>query len=97
MLTDATIQVLGPDAIASAPQSLGGEDFAWFLESIPGALARLGTRGCDMADDLDLHQGTFDVDEQAIGVGVKVMVATALGALGGASAREPLPGAAALG
>jgi len=50
-----------------------------------------------MADGLDLHQGTFDVDEQAIGVGVKVMVATARGALGGASAREPLPGAAALG
>ena len=49
MLTDAATHVLGPDAVASAPQSLGGEDFAWFLESIPGALARLGTRGRGMA------------------------------------------------
>lgn len=30
---------------------------------------------------LDLHRGTFDVDETAIGVGVRFMVATALAAL----------------
>ncbi len=97
MLTDATAHVLGPDAVAPAPQSLGGEDFAWFLESIPGALARLGTRGDETSGDLDLHQGTFDVDERAIGIGVKVLAATALAGFGGSSAREPLPGAAALG
>ncbi len=31
---------------------------------------------------LDLHQGSFDVDEDAIAVGVRVLVATALAALG---------------
>ena len=86
MLANAVEKVLGGDAAAPAPQSLGGEDFAWYLESIPGALARLGTRGRDMADDLDLHQGGFDIDERAIGIGVKVMVATALEALGGGRA-----------
>jgi amidohydrolase len=81
MLTDAVEHVLGPDAASPAPQSLGGEDFAWYLESIPGALARLGTRGPGATGDLDLHQGTFDIDERAIEIGVKVMVATALRAL----------------
>ena len=36
MIAAAADRVLGSDAIAAAPQSLGGEDFAWYLESIPG-------------------------------------------------------------
>ena len=91
MLAAAAEQVLGGDAVASAPQSLGGEDFAWYLESVPGSLARLGTRGRDLADDFDIHQGAFDVDERAIGIGVKVMVAAALTATrGSAVAPEPM-------
>jgi hypothetical protein len=78
-----------------APQSLGGEDFAWYLESIPGALARLGTRKPGSGDDFDIHQPTFDVDERAIGIGVKLMAATALTAMSsGPSATEPMPGVA---
>jgi amidohydrolase len=63
---------------------------------VPGALARLGTRPPGGADG-DLHQPSFDVDERAIGVGVRVMVATALTALWhGAAAPEP-PGPPARG
>jgi amidohydrolase len=96
MVEAAADRVLGPDAVVAAPQSLGGEDFAWYLESIPGALARLGTRRPGSGDDFDIHQPTFDVDERAIGVGVRLMVATALTAMsgGGPTAQEPLPGAA---
>ena len=96
MVEAAADRVLGSDAIVSAPQSLGGEDFAWYLESIPGALARLGTRTPGSGADFDIHQPAFDVDERAIGVGVRLMVATALTAMGGAgsAASEPLPGAA---
>jgi amidohydrolase len=42
-------------------------------------LARLGTHGS--GEPLDLHRGTFDVDERAIGVGVRLMARTALHAL----------------
>jgi len=96
MVEAAADRVLGSDAIVSAPQSLGGEDFAWYLESIPGALARLGTRTPGSGADFDIHQPAFDVDERAIGVGVRLMVATALTAMGGAGSAtsEPLPGAA---
>ncbi|WP_046469782.1 M20 family metallopeptidase [Allosalinactinospora lopnorensis] len=82
MLRDACTQTLGQESLASTPQSLGGEDFAWYLEQVPGALARLGTHSSNSDEPmLDLHRGTFDVDERAIGTGVQLMVATALTAL----------------
>ncbi|TDQ45025.1 M20 family metallopeptidase [Actinorugispora endophytica] len=83
MLQDACVRVLGAQAVAATPQSLGGEDFAWYLENTPGAYARLGTHWTAPADRpmLDLHRGTFDIDERAIAVGVQLMAATALTAL----------------
>jgi metal-dependent amidase/aminoacylase/carboxypeptidase family protein len=98
MFAAAAEQTIGPDAVVSTPQSLGGEDFAWYLESVPGSYARLGVRTPGSPEELDIHQPTFDVDERAIGVGVHVMAATALNALWDDNTRitsEPLPGAAA--
>ncbi|HUC57406.1 MAG TPA: amidohydrolase [Streptosporangiaceae bacterium] len=80
MIAAAADRVLGPDALATAPQSLGGEDFAWYLESIPGSLVRLGTRRPGSSGEVDIHQPLFDVDERCIAVGVKVMAATAMSA-----------------
>jgi len=81
MLAEAAEGVLGEGASAPTEQSLGGEDFGWYLESIPGAFARLGTREPGSAHLADIHQGTFDVDERAIGTGVRFLAATALTAL----------------
>jgi amidohydrolase len=81
MFRAAVVSVLGDDGVTGTPQSLGGEDFGWYLESIPGALARLGVAAPGMAGAYDLHRGTFDVDERCIAIGVRVMVATALTAL----------------
>ena len=81
--------VLGADSVVSTAQSLGGEDFAWYLSSVPGALARLGTRTPGTRVVRDLHQPTFDVDERAIGVGIRVMAATALTAASGGSPDHP--------
>ena len=71
ILEEAVAEAVGPDAATQAQQSLGGEDVAWYFESIPGALARLGTRGTETPTDLDIHQANFDIDEKAIGVGVE--------------------------
>jgi len=81
MIASAAAGVLGQHAVMHTPQSLGAEDFAWYLASVPGALARLGTRTPGSAVQHDLHQPTFDVDERAIGVGVRVLSATTLAAL----------------
>ncbi|MGH3388279.1 MAG: amidohydrolase [Actinomadura sp.] len=81
LFRSAAGQILGDDAVVPTPQSLGGEDFGWYLESIPGALARLGVRTPGSTGEYDLHRGDFDVDERCIGVGVRVLVGTALTAL----------------
>jgi amidohydrolase len=71
----AVERVLGPAAVVSAPQSWGGDDFAWYLRSAPGAYLRLGTHDPARSDAaLDLHAGHFDVDEAAIAVGIRTLV-----------------------
>jgi amidohydrolase len=76
----AVLQGLGASALAETAQSMGGEDFAWYLEHVPGALARLGVRPPGTTA-FDLHQGTFDIDETALAVGVRYTVALARQAL----------------
>ncbi len=78
----AVLAALGAAALADTEQSMGGEDFAWYLEATPGALARLGVRRPGAAS-FDLHQGTFDIDEAALAVGVEYTVALARQALHG--------------
>ncbi|MEU8847072.1 M20 family metallopeptidase [Streptomyces sp. NPDC048564] len=68
----------GADSVESTEQSLGGEDFSWYLEHVPGAMARLGVRVPGDRIGRDLHQGDFDVDESAIKVGVELFTAAAL-------------------
>jgi amidohydrolase len=75
LLARAAAMALGPAAVQDTPQSLGGEDFAWYLQKVPGAMARLGTRAPGALTAGDLHQPTFDIDERAIGYGVRVLAA----------------------
>jgi amidohydrolase len=75
-LTRATEEMLGPDAEAVTEQSLGGEDFSWMLQRVPGALARLGVRTPGKICP-DIHQPTFVVDEACIPVGLKVLTEVA--------------------
>ena len=67
--------------VAPTPQSLGGEDFAWYLTHVPGAMARLGTRSPG-GPTYDLHRGDLVVDEGAIVVGARTLA-------GSSSPRRP--------
>ncbi|MFF9621837.1 amidohydrolase [Streptomyces griseosporeus] len=78
LLRDAMTVRRGPEAIEGTEQSLGGEDFSWYLEHVPGAMARLGVRTPGERTVRDLHQGDFDADESAITVGVELFTAAAL-------------------
>ena len=81
LMTAAVRSALGPGSAVPTVQSLGGEDFAWYLDKVPGSMARLGVKPPGQELPHDLHQGAFDVDEAALPVAVRVLVATALAAL----------------
>jgi len=71
---------LGEHSVQLTPQSLGGEDFAWMLEKVPGAMVRLGTR-TPGGPTHDLHRPDFDIDERAVPLAATVLAAIALGDL----------------
>jgi amidohydrolase len=80
VLRSGVALALGADALAGTKQSSGGEDFAWFLERIPGSYARLGVYS-GTGPMSDIHQPTFDIDERALIAGVRVLIHTALQSL----------------
>lgn len=79
LLRSGVIDSLGADGVAETVQSMGAEDFGWYADVAPIALARLGT--AVKGRELDLHQGSFDIDERAIAIGVRVMTHTLLTSL----------------
>mgnify|MGYP003296041188 CR=1 FL=1 len=79
-MAGAIEQAVGPDGRVSTSQSLGGEDFGWYLDRVPGAMARLGTR-TPGGPTYDLHQGNLRIDERATAIGARVLAEAALAAL----------------
>ena len=72
VIRESAIQILGQrNVVELQKSSLGAEDFAEFLNEVPGAMFRLGVsseKGC-----APLHSSKFDPDERAIAVGIKVI------------------------
>ncbi|MBO9554639.1 amidohydrolase [Cellulomonas sp.] len=77
VLEAAARDVLGPGSVLLTEQSLGGEDFAWYLTKVPGSMARLGTR-TPGGHTYDIHQGDLRVDERAVEAGALLLARVAV-------------------
>ena len=82
--------------VAQTPQSLGGEDFAWYLTHVPGAMARLGTRAPG-GPTYDLHRGDLVIDEGAIVVGARTLAGVVFSAAAQLAGTSTIAGVAPLG
>jgi amidohydrolase len=80
ILSAAAADVVGRTNVVPTMQSLGGEDFAWYLDTVPGAMARLGTR-TPGGPTYDLHQGDLRVDDRCVAIGAQLLASAALAAL----------------
>jgi amidohydrolase len=80
LLGRAIERAVGPQGRVGTSQSLGGEDFGWYLDRVPGAMARLGTR-TPGGPTYDLHQGNLRVDDGATSIGARVLAEAAVGSL----------------
>jgi amidohydrolase len=73
LIDQAAAEVVGEERVhrISRP-SMGSEDFACYLENIPGVMFRLGS-AADLAAQTGLHTPLFDIDERALAIGTKIM------------------------
>lgn len=85
----AAVEGTGLVAVGT-PQSLGGEDFAWYLRQVPGAMARLGTR-TPGGPTYDLHQGDLVVDEGSVVQGARLLAGAVVAGVVKTRAAAPAP------
>ena len=90
MIIEQSIKDMYPDMeIKWQPFGLGGEDFGFMTEKVPGAMFFLG---CSLEDgvDRDLHTPIFDINEQCLPIGTAVLVATVNRFLNNEESHHPL-------
>ncbi len=73
VLADTVEALLGSGRLKEVPPSMGGEDFAFYAERIPGLIARLGVRNEARGLVHPLHHPRFDLDEDALPLGAAVL------------------------
>lgn len=78
LVRDAVAETLGPDAAGEREPVMGGEDFSYVLERVPGAMFFLGIRDPSWKTAGSLHTASFALSEDALPIGVAALTATAL-------------------
>lgn len=71
-------RVVGGPNIVELPQWMGGEDFSYYANVVPGFLFRLGSGNKAKGITADIHTPNFDIDEECLSVGVKTASAVLL-------------------
>jgi amidohydrolase len=73
LVGDVAAELLGAENVTEMPRpSMGSEDFADYLQHVPGTMFRLGIAG-ERRPWPGLHTPTFDVDERCLAIGAKVL------------------------
>uniref|UniRef100_UPI0025DA5626 M20/M25/M40 family metallo-hydrolase n=1 Tax=Nitratifractor sp. TaxID=2268144 RepID=UPI0025DA5626 len=83
LLKRAALEVLGPEGLVDLIDPvMGGEDFARYLQIVPGAFFRLGICNEEKGTCVPQHNTRFDVDDDALAIGMKILCLAAVEALG---------------
>lgn len=71
-------RVIGHEKVVTAAATMGAEDMAYFLREVPGCYFLIGSANPDKGCDKPHHHPEFDIDEDAMPVGVQVIVQAVL-------------------
>ena len=77
-LEDTVESVLGEGSFSISKASMGGEDFSFYAQQVPGIFFRLGVRNEDKNAMYPLHHPMFDLDEEALPYGSAILAEYAL-------------------
>lgn len=75
--------LFGKGKVVTTPPVLGGEDFARYLQRVPGAMFRLGCRNRKIGADQPWHSPHFVADEEALTFGTALLCAAVMDTLAG--------------
>ena len=67
-------KLYGEEVVIKYEKTPGGEDFAYFTQAVPGALAFVGIRNDEKGINSPHHNETFDMDEEALEMGTNLYV-----------------------
>lgn len=75
IIKENATKLLGEDKIYEKKvANMGVEDFAYFIENTPGAFFTLGVKNQSKGIDSTAHNGLFDIDEDALPIGVEMQI-----------------------
>ncbi len=73
----AAVQTVGEQGVRPlATANMGGEDFSYYLEQVPGCYVRYGAQ-IPGREGFPAHSSRFDFDEDALGIGAAYLAAVA--------------------
>lgn len=78
LLSSVAQEVLGEDAMIPGEPVMAGEDFAYYLQRVPGAYLFLGAGNPEIGATYPNHHPNFTVDERALPLGAAVLTTAAL-------------------
>ena len=76
------VLVLGAKSVVEIKPVMGAEDFAYYLQQVPGAFFYVGVGNVEIGAGYPHHHPKFDIDEKALGYGMEIMIRVALRLLG---------------
>jgi amidohydrolase len=76
-------EVVGADSVLPAPLHMGAEDFSYFLQKVPGCFWFVGSRNPAKGFVWGHHHPKFDIDEDAMAIGIETVTRVVLRYLGG--------------
>lgn len=74
LVISACLKGIGKDNMEVLKPSMGGEDFAYYLQKVPGSFFRLGCRNEEKGIIHPYHSNLFDIDEEVLPFGVEMFV-----------------------
>jgi amidohydrolase len=74
LVASACARGIGQENVIYVKPSMGGEDFAYYLQKVPGAFFRLGCRNEKKGIVQTFHNANFNIDEDVLPFGVEVFI-----------------------
>ena len=74
LMREAIAKVVGSDKVITAPPTMGGDDFAFLAQRVPGAYCFVGTRNESVGSIYPHHHPRFTVDEASLEIGIRIFM-----------------------